>query len=77
MVDGHALNAKWDINPWMTGSHWEGERGATFFKKIIIFFWLFKAAPMAYGGSQAGGQIGAIAAGLHHSHSNTRSKPCL
>ena len=32
---------------------------------------------MAYGGSQARGQIGAIAEGLHHSHSNTRSEPHL
>ena len=31
----------------------------------------------AYGGSQARGPIGAVAAGLHHSHSNTRSKPCV
>ena len=30
---------------------------------------------MAYGGSQAIGQVGAVAAGL--SHSNTRSKPHL
>ena len=29
---------------------------------------------MAYGGSQARGLIGAVAAGLHHSHSNARSK---
>ena len=28
-------------------------------------------------GSQARGPIGAAAAGLHHSHSNTRSKPHL
>ena len=32
---------------------------------------------MAYGSSQAKGQIGATAAGLHHSHSNLRSKPSL
>ena len=32
---------------------------------------------MAYGVSQARGLIGAAAAGLHHSHSNVRSKPCL
>ena len=32
------------------------------------------AISVAYGGSQARGQIGAAAAGLHHSHSNTRSK---
>ena len=29
---------------------------------------------MAYGGSQARGQIEAVAAGLHHGHSNARSE---
>ena len=32
---------------------------------------------MTYRGSHARGRIGAVAAGLHHSHSNTRSEPCL
>ena len=32
---------------------------------------------MAYEGSQARGVIGATAAGLHHSHSNTGSEPSL
>ena len=32
------------------------------------------AAPVAYGSSQARGRIGAEAAGLHQSHSNTGSK---
>ena len=32
---------------------------------------------MAYGCSQARGLIGAVAAGLCHSHSNTGSEPCL
>ena len=40
---------------------------------LLLLFLLFKAAPMAYGGSQARGPIGATAASLHHSHSNTRS----
>ena len=40
-------------------------------------FCLFRATPAAYGGSQARGQIGAVAVGLHHSHHNTRSKLCL
>ena len=47
---------------------------------ILCFFFFFsfsRAAPAAYGGSQARGWIGAIAAGLHHSHSNTRSEPHL
>ena len=34
----------------------------------------FGAAPAAYGGSQARGRIGAIAAGLRHSHSNAGSE---
>ena len=37
----------------------------------------FRAAPVAYGRSQARGPVGAAGAGLHHSHSNARSKPCL
>ena len=32
---------------------------------------------MAYGGSQVRGLIRAVAAGLHHSHSNTGSELCL
>ena len=32
---------------------------------------------MAYGGSQVRSRIGAVAAGLHHSHSNLGSKPHL
>ena len=42
-----------------------------------LFFVFFRAAPTAHGGSQARGPIGAVAAGLHHSHSNTGSEPCL
>ena len=43
---------------------------------LFLFFCLFafpRATPMAYGGSQARGQIGAVATGLHHSHSNAGS----
>ena len=36
---------------------------------MFLFFCLSRG-PKAYGGSQASGLIGAIAAGLHHSHSN-------
>ena len=43
-------------------------------REIFFFFLFFKAAPRAHGGSQARGLIGATATGLHHSHSNTRSK---
>ena len=40
-------------------------------------FLAFRVAPAAYGGSQVRGRIGAIAASLHHSHNNIRSKPPL
>ena len=40
---------------------------------LFLYFYLFRAAPMAhpssfYGGSQDGGRIGAVATGLHCSH---------
>ena len=35
---------------------------------------IFRAAPAAYGGSQAPGRIRAIAAGLHYSRSNVGSE---
>ena len=44
---------------------------------VHIVFCLFRAAPAAYGGSQAKSPIGATAAGLCQSHSNDRSKPWL
>ena len=46
-------------------------------RKGDFCFFLFRAAPEAYGGSQARGHIGAAAASLQHSHSNGGSKPCL
>ena len=37
---------------------------------FLSFFAISRAAPAAYGGSQASGQIIAVATGLHQSHSN-------
>ena len=55
--------------------------GGFLFSFVLVFvFCLFafsRAAPTAYGGSQARGQIGATAAGLHHSHNNAGSEPHL
>ena len=51
-----------------------------FFKFNLILFFVFlsfRATPVAYRGPQARGLIRAVAAGLHHSHSNAASKPCL
>ena len=41
---------------------------------FFFFFCLFRAVPEAYGDSQARGRIGALAASLHHSHSNAQSE---
>ena len=41
---------------------------------VVVVLLLFRASPMAHGSSQARGWIQAIAAGIHYSHSNTRSK---
>ena len=55
--------------------------GITLFSFFFFFFcYLFViswAAPVAYGGSQARRLIGAVAAGLHQSHSNAGSEPRL
>ena len=42
-----------------------------------FFFFLFRAAPMAYGSSQVRGRIGAIAASPGHNHNNSGSEPGL
>ena len=44
---------------------------------FILIFCLSRATPKAYGGSKDRGRIGAVATGLPHSHSNTKSKPHL
>ena len=40
---------------------------------FFFFFFVFRAVPAAYGSSTERGQIRAVAASLHHSHSNARS----
>ena len=44
---------------------------------LFIYFQFLGLHLWQYGGSQARGQIGAAAAGLHPHHSNAGSKPCL
>ena len=55
------------------------EKNKIIFMEILFFFsfFIFRAAPVAYEGSQAGVKIGTAAAGLHHSHSNARFEPHL
>ena len=43
----------------------------------FLFCLFFRAAPAAYGDSQARGRIRAITAGLCHSHSSIGSQPHL
>ena len=42
---------------------------------LFCLFAFSRAAPTAYGGSQARGLIGAVADGLRQGHSNAGSKP--
>ena len=48
-----------------------------FLNNAVLFFCFFRAAPKAYGSSQERGQIGVVAAGLRHSHSNSGSETHL
>ena len=57
---------------WLIPSKLPPEKHSVFF-----FFCHFRAAPLAYGVSQARGLIRAVSAGLHQSHSNARSELCL
>ena len=43
----------------------------------LLFYFLFRAAPVAYGSSQTRGWIRTVAAGLRQSHSNLGSQPHL
>ena len=57
------------INKWIKSWLWikvKHDEGVFFFFYIFVFS---GHTPMAYGGSQARGPIGAVASGLRHSHS--------
>ena len=60
------------------GQEWE--RDFLFFAHtfaLLEFLLFLGPLPAAYGGSQARGQIGAVATGLHQSHSNRGSELSL
>ena len=48
-----------------------------FFFFFFLLFTFSRADPTAYGGSQARGPIGAVAASLHHGYSNMGSESRL
>ena len=58
---------------------WAYQEFVVFYLFIFIFclFAISWAAPVAYGGSQARSQMGAVATGLRHSHSNAGSESSL
>ena len=51
-----------------------GEIDLNFFVCLFVFT---RASSMAFGSSQARGPVGAVAAGLDHSHGNAESEPGL
>ena len=54
---------------------WGHRLGLCWFYHLFYFIFLsFRATLLVYGDSQARGQIGAVAPGLHHSHSNSGSE---
>ena len=64
---GHSCGwSKWP----RTLEHYDQELSAALCHQSFFF----RDAPVAYGGSQARGEIEAVAAGLHHSHSNMGSE---
>ena len=66
----------WRAPPWA----WVSSAGAPVISPsggfiYVFIYWsfcLFRATPSAYGGSQAGGPIGAVAVGLYHSSQQCR-----
>ena len=70
--EGEGVNRQW-------GQHSKTPSGTDPSPYSIFFspFWGEGGTPTAYGGSQARGQTGAGAAGLHHSHSNTGHEQSL
>ena len=66
------------IHRYMTGSLCcIKDIGSTLYFFFFSLFAISWAAPVAYGSSQARGLIGAVATGLHQSHSNAGSEPRL
>ena len=63
--------------PTLIADHWRKNSRKIWILFLFLFFGLFRAAPVAYGGSQARGLIKAVAASPHQSHSNARSEPHL
>ena len=82
IMETNSYNSRQNINQKISGgTKFDSEKKKK--KRInvnvvkILLFLGGGHAPAAYGVSQARGQIGALAASLHHSHSNAGSEWCL
>ena len=73
--NGSTAGKRGSFGGWCLPSHCWQKAFAHFFSFFLSLF--FRATPVAYGGSQARGRIGATAAGHSHSHSHARPEPCL
>ena len=73
------LNSNWmNVERSAKCCMWRWRDDGSWERADFFFFWSYLGPlPVAYGGSQARGLIGAIATGLFQSHSNTGSQPCL
>ena len=72
----------WATRETRSSSNWtlnsvSRSKGYLYTTNSLFLFCLFRATPGAYGSYSSRGQIGATAAGLHHSHSIAGSEPCL
>ena len=56
---------------------WCKDKGRRWPFSFLYFFFFLRTTPVAYGGSRARGQIGAIEAHVCHSHGNARSEAHL
>jgi len=80
------LGREAETSPWMslawkrgeevqTQGEWLPSSFSSSSSLFLVFLRFSRAAPVAYGGSQARGLIGAVATGLRQSHSNMGSEP--
>ena len=73
----HASSRACMIHRSILGTIWRTTAGDGYILLLLLLLLFFRAAPAAYGGSQARGRIRAIAASLCQSHSNAGSEPHL
>ena len=74
---GRSRRGQLTLQPsWLHGQARKGDKCRQTFQ-FFLFLSSFRAAPTAYGGSQAKGLIRAAAASLYHSHRHAGSEPHL